>query len=58
MGHCTKFRRYEITRNVGNWERVLRMVNGVILLALVVMGPKTWWGLVGVIPRGTGVWGW
>ncbi len=47
-----------MTRNVGNWERVLRMVNGVILLALVVMGPKTWWGLVGVIPLGTGVWGW
>ncbi len=39
-----------MTRNVGSWERVLRVVIGVILLALVVIGPKTWWGLVGVIP--------
>jgi hypothetical protein len=51
-------RRNEMTRNVGTWERVLRSVLGVILLALVVIGPKTWWGLVGVIPLGTALWGW
>jgi len=58
MGHCTKFGRNEMTRNVGTWERGLRIVIGVILLALVVIGPKTWWGLVGVIPLGTALWGW
>jgi hypothetical protein len=51
-------RRNEMTRNVGTWERGLRIVIGVILLALIVIGPKTWWGLVGVIPLGTGLWGW
>jgi hypothetical protein len=44
-----------MTQNVGTWERVLRIVGGVILLALVVIGPKTWWGPVGVIPLGTGL---
>ena len=47
-----------MTRNVGTWERVLRIVIGVVLLALVVSGPKTWWGLVGVVPIATGLWGW
>ena len=53
-----RIRRNEMTRNVGTWERVLRIVIGVILLALVVIGPKTWWGLVGVIPLATALWGW
>ena len=47
-----------MTRNVRNLERVLRIIVGVILLALVVIGPKTWWGLVGVVPIATGLWGW
>ena len=47
-----------MTRNVGTWERVLRIVIGVILLALIVIWPKTWWGLVGVVPLATGLWGW
>ncbi len=47
-----------MARNVGTIERVLRIVVGVILLALIVVGPKTWWGLVGVIPLATGLWGW
>ena len=46
-----------MTRNVGSWDRGLRIVVGVIRLALVVIGPKTWWGLAGVIPLGTGLWG-
>ena len=47
-----------MTRNARNLERVLRIIVGVILLALVVIGPKTWWGLVGVVPIATGLWGW
>jgi len=57
-GPLRLMRRNEMTRNVGTWERVLRIVIGVILLALVVIGPKTWWGLVGVIPLATALWGW
>ena len=44
--------------NVGTAERVIRIVIGVVLLALTVTGPKTWWGLVGLVPLGTALWGW
>ena len=45
-------------RNVGTAERAIRIVIGVVLLALMVVGPKTWWGLVGLVPLGTALWGW
>lgn len=38
-------------------ERALRIVIGLALLALVVVGPKTLWGLVGVVPLATGLLG-
>lgn len=47
-----------MARNVGTAERVLRLVVGVILLALIWVGPRTWWGLVGIVPVGTALWGW
>jgi len=37
-------------RNVGNLDRILRIVIGLGLLALVFVGPKTLWGLVGLVP--------
>ena len=45
-------------QNVGTVERVIRIIIGVVLLALTVLGPKTWWGLVGLVPLGTALWGW
>lgn len=45
-------------QNVGTAERVIRAVIGVVLLALTVVGPQTWWGLVGVVPLATAFWGW
>lgn len=41
--------------NVGGIDRILRAVVGIVLLALVVVGPQTWWGLIGLIPLGTAV---
>ena len=38
-------------------ERVLRVVIGLVLLALVFVGPKTMWGLIGVVPLATGLLG-
>jgi len=35
--------------NLGNIDRLLRLVIGVILIALVFVGPKTPWGWLGVI---------
>jgi hypothetical protein len=47
-----------MTQNVGSTERVVRLVVGFVLLALVVVGPRTWWGLIGLVPLATGLWGW
>ncbi len=41
--------------NVGSWDRWLRIVVGLFLISLVFWGPKTWWGLIGIIPVLTGV---
>lgn len=38
-------------------ERVVRIVLGLGLLSLTVVGPQTWWGLVGLVPLATGVLG-
>lgn len=38
-------------------ERVLRVAVGIVLLALVFVGPKTAWGLVGLVPLATGLLG-
>ena len=39
-----------MNRNVGTLDRILRVVVGAILIALVFVGPKTAWGWIGVIP--------
>lgn len=44
-----------LPRNEHTLERVLRMVLGAVLLALVVIGPKTLWGLFGLVPLLTGI---
>lgn len=38
-------------------ERALRVVVGLVLLSLVFVGPKTLWGLIGVVPVLTGLLG-
>lgn len=44
--------------NVGTIDRVIRLVLGLVLLALVFVGPKTLWGLLGLIPIATAVISW
>ena len=46
-----------LARNEHPVERVLRVALGIGLLALVVVGPKTLWGLVGLVPLATGLLG-
>lgn len=43
--------------NIHPVERVVRAVVGLGILALVFVGPKTLWGLVGVVPLLTGLTG-
>ena len=40
--------------NESGLDRAIRVVLGVALLSLVFAGPKTLWGLVGLIPLITG----
>lgn len=36
--------------NLGTVDRLLRLVVGLVLIALVFVGPQTAWGWIGVIP--------
>ena len=37
-------------RNIGNIDRALRILIGLVLIALVFVGPKTAWGWIGLVP--------
>ncbi len=41
--------------NVGSVDRLLRIVVGIVLLALVFVGPKTPLGWIGIVPLLTGL---
>jgi hypothetical protein len=43
--------------NESSIDRALRVVLGVVLLSLVVVGPQTMWGLLGLVPLLTGLFG-
>ncbi|MEZ4362972.1 MAG: DUF2892 domain-containing protein [Kofleriaceae bacterium] len=44
-----------LTHNEHSIDRALRVLLGVVLLSLTVLGPKTMWGLVGAVPLLTGL---
>jgi len=44
-----------MVRNEGTIDRALRVILGLVLLSLIFVGPKTMWGLVGLIPLATGL---
>jgi len=37
-------------KNVGNIDRILRIVAGLVLISLVFVGPQTPWGWIGLVP--------
>lgn len=41
--------------NVGGADRILRIIAGLVLIALVFVGPQTPWGWIGLIPLATGL---
>ena len=45
-------------KNVGIVDRSLRAIAGVVLIALVFVGPQTPWGWIGLIPLATALIGW
>ncbi|MFL5563155.1 MAG: DUF2892 domain-containing protein [Gemmatimonadaceae bacterium] len=42
-----------MTRNIGSIDRWIRAILGLAILSLAFFGPKTAWGLLGVIPLAT-----
>ena len=45
-------------KNIGGIDRTIRIVAGIVLLSLVFVGPKSAWGLVGLVPLLTGLMRW
>jgi hypothetical protein len=45
-------------KNIGSWERTIRIVAGLSILTLAVVGPKTPWAYLGIVPLATGLIGW
>lgn len=41
--------------NEGKLDRILRVIAGLALLSLIVIGPQSMWGLVGLVPLLTGL---
>ena len=41
--------------NEGTIDRAVRALIGIALLSLVFIGPKTWFGLVGIVPLMTAI---
>lgn len=39
-------------RNVGKTDKTIRIVVGVVIIAIGIVA-KSWWGLVGVVPLAT-----
>jgi membrane protein implicated in regulation of membrane protease activity len=44
--------------NVGGIDRVIRILAGIVLIALAATGTVGWWGWLGVVPLATGALGW
>jgi len=45
-------------RNVGNVDRVLRIIVGLALITMVFVGPQNPWGWIGLIPLATAAMSW
>ena len=47
-----------MTQNIGNIERIIRIMGGLVLIALAATGTVGVWGWLGLVPLATGLVGW
>jgi hypothetical protein len=47
-----------MTKNVGSVDRTVRILAGIVLIALAATGTVGWWGWRGIVPLATGLLGW
>jgi len=45
-------------KNIGNTERIIRIIAGLAILSLAFIGPQSAWAYLGIVPLATGVMGW
>ncbi len=45
-------------RNIGSVDRIIRIILGLFILSLIFWGPKSLWGLLGILPLLTAVISW
>ena len=45
-------------KNIGDKERVIRVVAGLGIVSLYLVAPRTPWALLGIVPVVTGLTGW
>jgi hypothetical protein len=51
-------REFHMTKNIGDAERIIRIVGGFVLIALAATGTVGVWGWLGLVPLATGLTGW
>jgi hypothetical protein len=49
---------FHMTKNIGDIERIIRIVGGLVLIALAATGTVGIWGWLGLVPLATGLMGW
>jgi Protein of unknown function (DUF2892) len=47
-----------MNKNIGGIERIIRIVAGLVLIALAATSTVGWWGWLGLVPLATGLMGW
>ena len=47
-----------MNKNAGTLDRTLRIVAGLVLIALSITGTVGPWGWIGIVPLATGLLGW
>jgi len=45
---------FKMNKNVGKIDRLIRMIIGIIIIALGIYF-KSWWGIIGLLPIFTGI---
>jgi hypothetical protein len=46
-----------MTKNVGQIDKIIRIIVGLLLIGLALTGTIGWWGWIGVVPLATGLMG-
>lgn len=46
-----------MTKNVGQFDKIARIVAGALLIILALTGTIGWWGWIGIVPLATGLMG-